>query len=83
MLHGEIFVLKFCQGRVRLIIGKNFFIERMIKQWKTLPREVVKSPFLEMFRKHTHVAHGSSLMLDLAVLGQWLDLTTLDVFSQP
>lgn len=40
-------------------IGKNVLIERVIKQLKTLPREVVKPPFLEMFKKHVHVAPGS------------------------
>lgn len=57
-MHGEIFGFKFCQGRVRLHIGKNFFIEKMIKQWKTLLRVVVKSPFLGMFGKHIPVAPG-------------------------
>lgn len=34
-------------------IGKNFFMERVIKHWN---REVVESPSLEVFRGHMDVA---------------------------
>ena len=37
-------------------IRKNFFTKRAIKHWNRLPREVVESPSLEVFKKHVDVA---------------------------
>lgn len=43
-------VLKLHQGRFRLGIGKNSFMERVVRRWKRLAREMVESPSLEMFK---------------------------------
>ena len=37
-------------------IGKDFFSERVVRQWNRMPREVVESPSPGMFNNHTDVA---------------------------
>jgi len=52
----DILILKYVFDLLILKFRKNFFTEILVKHWIRLPREVVESPSLEVFKKHVDLA---------------------------
>ena len=64
---------KLHQGRFRLDIRKHFFMERVVKHWNRLPREVVDAPSLALFKWHLDNALNNRLyhLVSTDVVRQW------------
>ena len=65
-----------------MVDRKDFFSERVVRHWHRLPREVVGSPSMGMFKKHRDVAlrdvvsghGGDGLGLDWVILAVFCNL---------
>lgn len=71
-----------CQGRSRLSIRKNFFLQRIIRHRNRLPRQMVESWTLEVFKRCMCKCgmQEYSFVVSLSMLSLWLVAMILKVF---
>ena len=61
---------------------KNFLFKRAARRWNRLPREVVESPSVEVFKKTFRCCtEGHGLVEEIVMVGRQLDWMILEVFS--
>ena len=49
------------EGKFRLDIRKKFFTVRVVRHWNRLPREVVDTPSLEVFKARLDAALSNAI----------------------
>ena len=73
--------LKLHQGRFTWETGKKSS-KRAVGHWHRLPREVMESMFLEVFKNCGDVAPGDMVQRAVLVAGGWLDqMILVDFFN--
>lgn len=55
-------------------VEKNFFTQGVVKNWKRMPREMVESPPLEVFKRHVYVTPRTWFSGGLSSAGLSLEL---------
>jgi len=58
--------------RFLLNFRKHFFTVRVTKHWHRLPRQVVDSPSLEIFKSHLEMVLGNWLLVALLEQSGWI-----------